>query len=92
MAFWSKGDMQRRDAMRRLGLFVVLVISPAIALAEMPFGTTIKVVADAWLARKSGPGFGAAMTMVETAGLSTPFTHVGDHGDRPVHRTPLFSG
>ena len=62
--------MQRRDATRRSGLSVVLVIAPAIAFAEMPSGTTIKVVADAWLARKSGPGFGAAMTMVETVRLS----------------------
>lgn len=51
--------------MRRLILFVVLLLAPVLAYAEMPSESNIKAVADAWLAKKLAPSFGVTMTMVE---------------------------
>lgn len=53
--------------MRRLMLCMVLLLVPVLAYGEMPSDANIKVVADAWLAKKPAPTFGAAMTMAEAA-------------------------
>jgi 2-keto-4-pentenoate hydratase len=53
--------------MRWLSVFAAALLAPLAAQAEMPSEVNIKAVADAWLARKPAPGFGASMTMAEAA-------------------------
>jgi 2-keto-4-pentenoate hydratase len=40
----------------------------------MPSEANIKAVADAWLAKKPAPGFGATMTMAEAAKVQERYT------------------
>jgi 2-keto-4-pentenoate hydratase len=54
--------------MRRLIVLAVLLLaSPVLAFAEMPSKASIKAVAEAWLAKKPAPSFGATMSMAEAA-------------------------
>ena len=53
--------------MRRMALVVGLLLAPVLALAEMPSDADIRAVAEAWLAKKPAPGFGAAMSMLEAS-------------------------
>jgi 2-keto-4-pentenoate hydratase len=60
--------------MRRLGLFMAIVLFPVCAWAEMPSGDSIKAVADAWLAKRPAPGFAATMTMEDAAKVQAQYT------------------
>lgn len=53
--------------MRWLWVCAVVLLVPFPARAEMPSEGNIQAVADAWLAKKPAPGFGATMTMAEAA-------------------------
>jgi len=55
--------------MRRLWMCVVVLLLPVVAQAEMPSEGNINAVAEAWLAKKPAPGFGAAMTIAEAAAV-----------------------
>jgi hypothetical protein len=44
-----------------------VLLAPLAAQAEMPSEANIKAVADAWLAQKPAPSFGAVMTIAEAA-------------------------
>jgi 2-keto-4-pentenoate hydratase len=48
---------------------VVVLLLPVVAQAEMPSEGNINAVAEAWLAKKPAPGFGAAMTIAEAAAV-----------------------
>lgn len=60
--------------MRRLTLFTAMLLIPVCVSADMPSGESIKAVADAWLAKRPAPGFGAPMTMEEAAQVQAQFT------------------
>jgi len=60
--------------MRRLGLFMAIVLFSVCAWAEMPSGDSIKAVADAWLAKRPAPGFAATMTMEDAAKVQAQYT------------------
>jgi 2-keto-4-pentenoate hydratase len=60
--------------MRRLGLFMAIVLLSVCAWAEMPSGDSIKAVADAWLAKRPAPGFAATMTMEDAAKVQAQYT------------------
>lgn len=59
--------------MGKLRMFMVLLLVPLAAQAEMPSDANIKAVAEAWLARKPAPSFGAAMNMTEAAKVQEQF-------------------
>jgi 2-keto-4-pentenoate hydratase len=48
-------------------LCLVLVLMPLVSFADMPSDANIRTVAEAWLAKKPAPGFGAGMSMAEAA-------------------------
>src|SRR5574341_2267396 len=60
--------------MRWLWACAVLLLVPLAAQAEMPSEANIKAVADAWLAKKPAPSFGATMTMAEAAKVQERYT------------------
>jgi 2-keto-4-pentenoate hydratase len=60
--------------MRWLWVCVIALLAPLAAQAEMPSEANIKAVADAWLAKKPAPGFGANMTMPEAASVRERYT------------------
>lgn len=53
--------------MRWVWMCATVLLVPLVAQAEMPSEANIKAVADAWLAKKPAPSFGAVMTIVEAA-------------------------
>ncbi len=60
--------------MRWLWVCAIVLLVPLAAQAEMPSEANIKAVADAWLAKKPAPGFGATMTMTEAAKVQERYT------------------
>ncbi|MBI4572450.1 MAG: hypothetical protein HY713_04080 [candidate division NC10 bacterium] len=60
--------------MRWLWVCAGVLLVPLAAWAEMPSEANIKAVADAWLAKKPAPGFGATMTMAEAANVQVRYT------------------
>ena len=60
--------------MRHLVLLLVLLLTPVLAYAEMPSEANIRTIANAWLAKKPAPGFGADMTMEEAAKVQEKYT------------------
>jgi 2-keto-4-pentenoate hydratase len=52
----------------------VVLLVPLAAQAEMPSEANIKAVAEAWLAKKPAPGFGATMTIAEAATVQERYT------------------
>jgi 2-keto-4-pentenoate hydratase len=68
--------------MRRLTVTLILLLAPVLVHAEMPPEASIKAVAEAWLARKPAPAFGAAMSMAEAAAVQARYTALiaGDLG------------
>jgi len=77
--------------MRRLMLFAVLLLTPALAQAEMPSEGAVKVVADAWLAKKPAPSFGAQMTMAEAVKVQAAYAAIiaTDLGDVVGYKAAL---
>jgi len=66
--------------MRRLWMCVVVLLLPVVAQAEMPSEGNINAVAEAWLAKKPAPGFGAAMTIAEAAAVQERSHRQGSGG------------
>ena len=62
--------------MRRLILCAMLVMMPVLVQAEMPTPSAIQAVADAWLAKRPAPGFGAQMTTAEAAAVQAAYTAI----------------
>jgi len=60
--------------MRRMTLVVVFLLTPVLAVAEMPPEENIKAVAQSWLAKKPAQGFGVTMSMSEAAVVQTRYT------------------
>jgi 2-keto-4-pentenoate hydratase len=60
--------------MRRRALVVVFLLTPALAVAEMPSDENIKAVAESWLAKKPAKSFGTTMSMSEAAAVQTRYT------------------
>jgi 2-keto-4-pentenoate hydratase len=60
--------------MRRVSLFVFILLLTGVACAEMPSDQSVKAVAEAWLAKRPAPGFGATMTMAEAATVQGAYT------------------
>ncbi len=60
--------------MRWLWMCAIVLLVPLAAQAEMPSEANIKAVADAWLARKPAPSFGATMTIAEAAKVQERYT------------------
>jgi 2-keto-4-pentenoate hydratase len=59
--------------MRTFWVCVIVLLAPMAAQAETPSDANIKAVADAWLAKKPAPSFGAAMSMAEAAKVQERF-------------------
>ena len=62
--------------MRWLWVCVIVLLAPLAAQAEMPSEANIKAVAEAWLAKKPAPGFGATMTLAEAVKVQERYTAV----------------
>jgi 2-keto-4-pentenoate hydratase len=60
--------------MKWFRVLAVLLLVPLAAQAEMPSEASIKAVADAWLAKKPAPNFGAVMTIAEAAKVQERYT------------------
>jgi 2-keto-4-pentenoate hydratase len=60
--------------MRRIWILAMIWLVPLAAQAEMPSEAGIKAVAEAWLAKRPAPGFGAVMTMAEGAKVQERYT------------------
>ncbi|MGE5849620.1 MAG: 2-keto-4-pentenoate hydratase [Candidatus Methylomirabilota bacterium] len=60
--------------MRWRWVCAAVLFVPLAAQAEMPSEANIKAVANAWLAKKPAPGFGATMTMAEAARVQERYT------------------
>jgi 2-keto-4-pentenoate hydratase len=60
--------------MRWLWVCAAVLLVPLAAQAEMPSEASIKAVADAWLAKKPAPSFGAVMTIAEAAKIQERYT------------------
>lgn len=74
--------------MPRLALLLVLPLVPVLVDAEMPSERNIKTVADAWLAKKSAPSFGAGMTMAEAARVQELYNSLIAKEFRPFIELP----
>lgn len=55
-------------------LWVLLMAVPA--WGDMPSEARVKAVAEAWLAKRPAPGFGAAMTMAEAAKVQEQYNRL----------------
>lgn len=53
--------------MRRVVASLIMALTATCAWADMPSDASVKAVAEAWLAKKPAPGFGATMTVAEAA-------------------------
>jgi len=62
--------------MRWLWVCAIVLLVPLAAQAEMPSEANIKAVAETWLAKKPGPGFGATMTIAEAVKVQERYTAV----------------
>ncbi len=60
--------------MRWIWVCAAVLLVPLTAQAEMPSEANIKAVADAWLAKKPAPSFGAVMTIAEAATVQERYT------------------
>jgi len=56
-----------------MSLVVVFLLTPVLAVAEMPPDENIKAVAESWLAKKPAKGFGVTMSMSEAAVVQTRY-------------------
>ncbi len=59
--------------MRRLVASLIIALTATCAWAEMPSDASVKAVAEAWLAKKPAPGFGATMTIAEAAKVQAQY-------------------
>lgn len=60
--------------MRWFWVLVSVFLVPSAVLAEMPSEASIKAVADAWLAKKPAPSFGAVMSISGAARVQERYT------------------
>ena len=83
-------------------LCLVLVLMPLVSFADMPSDANIRTVAEAWLAKKPVPSFGAAMVQGRyhaliakdlggvvgyKAGLTNPAVQKRFNYDKPIRGT-----